>query len=218
MLDDFFYGIAKFEDSNSFVNLANKIGYKNSSQWRLPRWEDLKSLYPFDPKLNIPTDGFLWTDNASSASYTAKKMNLSDGSFTECRTRDDYNQTAHFRLFCKTSFDQQETQVHSSDDFTFVILPFGKMTFEEVDKLNALLGNISYLGFNQFIRPTIEQLKVIQPLMQNIITDEQSWFWSSSEGGRFNAYLINMASAETYACKKSSDYSTNQAFSLAIVG
>jgi hypothetical protein len=183
----------------------------------LPRWEDLKILYPFDPKLNIPSDGFLWTDNASSASYTAKKMNLSDGSFTECRTRDDYNQTAHFRLFCKTSFDQKEIQVHSSDEFTFVKLPFGKMTFEEVDILNALLGNVSYLGFNQFVRPTIEQLKVIQPLMQNIITDEQSWFWSSSEGGRFNAYLINMASAETYACKKSSDYSTNQAFSLAIV-
>lgn len=218
MFDDFFFGIAKFEECNSFVNFANKVGYKDSSQWRLPRWEDLKSHYPFDPTLNFPDEGLLWTDNATSASFTAKKMNLSDGSFTECRTKDDYNQPAFFRLFCKTSYDQQETQAHSTDGFTFIILPFGKMTFEEVEKLNSLLGSISYLGFDQFIRPTIEQLKVIQSLMQDSITDEHSWFWSSSEGGRFNAYLMNMASAETYACKKSSDYSTNQAFSLAIVG
>ena len=54
MFDDFFFGIAKFEDCNSFVNFANKVGYKDSSQWRLPSMEDLKSHYPFDPTLNFP--------------------------------------------------------------------------------------------------------------------------------------------------------------------
>jgi hypothetical protein len=217
MFDDFFYGIANFEDCISFVKLANSLGYKESYDWRLPRWEDVKSNYPFAADLNFPTEGLMWTDNATSASFTAKKIELSNGSFIECRTKEDYIYPDHFRLYCKTSFTKQSVIVQSSDDISFIVLPFGKMTFEEARKLNDLLGKISYLGFNQFHQPTIEQLDAIYLSFQDHFKHEQPWFWSSSEGGRYNAFWKNMANGEIYACKKAADYSTSKAFSLAVV-
>lgn len=219
MLDNEIFGLAKFNDCRSIVTWANKLSYKASKAWTLPKWETLKKMYPFSEDLNFPDERFLWTDNATSASYTAKKLNLANGVFIDCSSKEDYNKPAFFRLFCNGEFESANTEVYEYEDLQFIILPFGKMTFDEVDELNKELAAVNYAGFKSFSRPSLEQLIRVQSMFsENYEGTEDAWFWSLSEGGKFKAHWIHMGSGEIYACKKTADYSVNRANSMVLVG
>jgi hypothetical protein len=217
MFDSNIFGFGDFHAAKEIVKLANQLRYKESDTWSLPKWELLKKMYPFDSELNFPNKDLLWTDNATNASYTAKKLDLSNGQFINCSTREEYEQPAYFRLYNTGEYQNTEVDHYDSGSFGFVILPFGKMTFEEVDRLNNALSAVSYKGFQHFIRPDIEQLAMVYPIISHLFTDKDSWFWSSTVGGKYKAHWFNMMTGEIYACKKTADYSVNQAFSLAIV-
>jgi len=219
MFDNEIFGEAGFDACQRLVDLTNKIGYKNSKVWRLPAWELLKTNFPFEQDYNLPEGGLIWTDNASSASYTAKKMDIISGEFIKCSSREDFDTPAFCWLMSDAEFAGQEVSIHTTDDFNFVVLPFDKMTNNQVDELNSVLGQLNYLGFKNFQRPTIEQLELIYAQSAEVFENfSDPWFWSSSEGGRFKANWMNMSSGEIYPCRKSADYSENRAYSLVVVG
>ena len=218
MFDNEIFGFAGFDACKRLVEFANRLGYKNNKTWRLPPWDLLKKEFPFKQDFNLPENSLIWTDNASSASYTAKKMNVSSGEIINCSSREDFSDAAFCWLIAASEFVKHETAIHSTADFNFVVLPFDKMTNNQVDDLNEVLGLINYLGFQTFQRPTLEQLNVIYADAANLFIDyTEPWFWSASEGGRFKANWLNMANGEVYPCRKSADYSDNVAFSLALV-
>lgn len=214
MIDTEFIGYGSFADLELFKEFANKYGYKGSQNWNLPKWEELKLIHPHDWEGQI---GELWTDNATSARYTAKKMQLSNGEFVECNQKFHYDEPALFRLICNETFTENRLQVISEGECQFMFLPFGGLNYNAVDALNILLSKIQFRGYMNFRRPTIDELKNLLPVANALDGIEQGWYWSSSEGGKFNAFKINFVANDIYACKKSSDYSESLAFSIAVV-
>jgi hypothetical protein len=214
MIDSEFLGFGLFDDLESFKELANKHNYKGSKNWELPKWEALKLIHPHDWEGLI---GELWTDNATSARYTAKKMQLSNGEFTECNQKFHYEEPSLLRLMCKEDFTENQYDVLSEGECQYMILPFGEMNYTAVDTLNTLLSKIQFRRYESFRRPTIEELKMLLPVAKHMEGIESGWYWSSSEGGKFNAFKINLNTGEIYSCKKASDYSDSMAFSIAIV-
>jgi hypothetical protein len=214
MLDTEFIGSGSFEDLQAMKELANNFAYKGSSKWRLPKWEELKQMHPHDWESQ---SGELWTDNSSSSRYTAKKMNLSTGDFTECNQKFQYEEPALCRLMCDENFTDVRHEIISVDDCKFFVMPFAEMNYGAVDELNTLFSKMEFRGFTNFRRPTIEELKLLLPHGRELRVINSGWYWSSSEGGKFNAFKVNFHSQEIYACKKSSDYFESKAFSIVIV-
>ena len=214
MIDSEFVGYGSFSDVELFNEFANKYGYKGSKNWNLPKWEELKLIHPHDWEGRI---GELWTDNANSVLYTAKKMQLSNGEFVECNQNFHYDEPALLRLMCKETFTENKLEVVTEAECQFMFLPFGEMNYNAVDTLNTFLSKIQFRGYMIFRRPTIDELKVLLPVAKDMEGIESGWYWSSSEGGKFNAFKINFGTNEIYSCKKSSDYSESIAFSIAVV-
>lgn len=214
MIDSEFIGYGLFDDFESFKELANKYNYKGSKSWELPKWEELKQIHPHDWE---GQSGELWTDNATSARYTAKKMELSNGKFTECNQKIHYEEPALLRLICKENFTENRYDVVTGGECQYMLLPFGEMNYNAVDTLNTLLSKIQFRGYMSFRRPTIEELKVLLPVAKDMEGIESGWYWSSSEGGKFNAFKVNFEADEIYSCKKSADYSESMALSIAVV-
>lgn len=210
-VDSAFIGFGTFSEFEKICQLSNQISYKGSSKWRLPKWEELKQIHPFDWQ---GEPGEMWTDNATSSSFTAKKMDLSTGEFKECNQRVHYEEAALLRLLCDEEFEDVQPTVLEVDRLQFLILPFGEMTYPKVDELNELLASIGFLGFSVYRRPTIEELELLSASTSGL---PDAWFWSSSEGGKYNAFKMNVTTGEKYACKKSADYSEGIAFSVAVV-
>ncbi|MCE2712078.1 MAG: DUF1566 domain-containing protein [Cryomorphaceae bacterium] len=214
MFDTQFIGCGTFYELNEFSELANKFGYKGSKRWRLPKWEELKQAHPHDWGDYL---GELWTDNATSASFTAKRMKLSTGEFMECNQKFHYEEKAFLRLVCDEVFQDVSCNIQSHDGLQFMVLPFGEMNYGAVDTMNELLTNIQFAGMSAYRRPTIEELEALLPIGREIFGMPEGWYWSSSQGGKFNAFKVNFWTKEKYSCKKSSDYSESKAYSLAIV-
>jgi hypothetical protein len=213
-LDNEFLGLGSFSDFEKLRKFARTLLYKGSSEWRLPKWEELKKMHPHDWDV---IEGEMWTDNATSASYTAKRMDLKTGDFRECNQKVHYEEVALLRLMCDEPFVENEIQSFEMDGLLFLVLPFGEMGYSSVDGLNDLLGKVGYKGFNNYSRPTVELLERISSEISKAIGVKDGWYWSSSEGGKYNAYKMNLLTGEKYSCKKSSDYSEGLAFSISIV-
>lgn len=214
MIDSEFIGYSSFADLETFKELANEFSYKGVNNWRLPKWEELKRLHPADW---VGQFGELWTDNATSARYTAKKMQLSNGEFSDCNLKHQYEEPALFRLISDDDFTENKFDVISLGTCKFMILPFDVMNYKAVDEINALCSKIQFRGYLHFRRPSIEELKMLLPRAKDMDGINSGWYWSSSEGGKFNAFKVNFNSEEIYSCKKSSDYSDSKAFSIAVV-
>jgi hypothetical protein len=213
-LDSEFLGFGTFSDFNEICQIARRIKYKGTSQWRLPKWEELKQLHPYDWD---GVEGEMWTDNATSASYTAKRMDLKTGDFRECNQKVHYEEVAMLRLMCDDTFNEEDVQIIDIQGQQFMVLPFGDVTYLMVDGLNEILSQIGYQGFTNFRRPTIEELELIASGVSESNGVKDGWYWSSSEGGKYNAYKMNLLTGEKYSCKKSSDYSEGMAFSISVV-
>jgi hypothetical protein len=216
MFDNKIFGFGDFQACKTVECFAKSLGYKQSKDWVLPSCELLKEIYPFDASLNFPQEGLVWTDSAYDNSLDIKKFNLVNGQFIDCNSPEDYNQPAHFRLYCKNEFQDIEVDHYDSGCFAFIILPFGKMTFNEVDGLNSALSNVSFMGFQHFKRPDADQLAMVFPIISHLFTGEDSWFWCSTAENSPEANWFNMTNGEIYVCNNV-DYSLNKAFNLAIV-
>ena len=214
MIDSEYLGLGTFYDLERFCELANALHYKGSTKWRLPKWEELKKMHPSGWN---GAKGELWTDNATDASVTAKRMNLETGEFIECNQRFHYEQKGLLRLMCDEVFSNHNFEIITVSGIQFMVLPFSEMGYSTVDELNELLSLIEYRGFTNYRRPGILEMEELLPVGRDFKSIREGWYWTSSEGGKYNAYKVNFYTREKYSCKKASDYSESKAFSLAIV-
>ena len=214
MLDIEFIGAGTFYELLEFAEFAKKTGYKGSYKWRLPKWEELKQLHPHDWE---GQSGEIWTDNATSSSFTAKRMQLLTGEFLECNQKFHYDEKALLRLMCDEIFNEDNAEIIEHKDKKYIVLPFGEMNYGAVDTLNSLLARVEFRSFMHYRRPTIFELDELLPNGKELPGIKDGWYWSSSEGGKFNAFRVNFFTGEKYACKKSSDYSEVKAYSIAVI-
>jgi hypothetical protein len=217
MFDSVFFGKADFSACQGAVACANRVAYKNCKNWSLPKWELLKKMYPFDRELNFPSEGLMWTDNASDAAFTAKKLDLSNGNFINCSLKEEYADPALLRMYSNSSYDDVDVHPIKCENFSFIMFSLEKHKFEELDIINNALSKIRYLGIDDFQRPGLAQLCEIYEQHGPLTDDADAWFWTTSEGGNFKAHCVNMATGEIYACKKMSDYRDRMACSLSVI-
>jgi hypothetical protein len=203
-------GVSTYNNAKEFTLFANKLKLFNSTNWRIPTWEEARLIVSTFSDLNPTEINEFWTDNKSSI----RKINCIDGSYFECNKKEHLDESINFFIVNDALIDTTQNLNIEINDLNGIILPFEGLNYGEVDQLNQLLGHFYMTDNLSFRRPTIEELKIIaDSTLENI---EGGDYWSSSEGGKYNAFVMNLITKEIYACKKSSDYTERKAKSIAV--